>query len=355
MSDSIASRKDNIMVTSLKHTLFTDVSSYYQDLIAALEQAEHSIYMIFFAFDQGEWEQRISHILRQKAANQVAVHLMVDELGTYVDNFRNGWRNRALLADLRSAGVQVDVFRPRGPRLSQFNRLHVKMCTIDHTVLFVGGSNIGDHYPSWRDTNLRLDGDLGNTFIQLYRYLYQFSQAGPNGNVAPFCSRLPGISLPVTLPGYRQDIRQALLDLILNAEDEVYIRSWYFLPDFEILDALLSQAKNGVRITVLFSHQTRVPFIDAVNKIIGRKLARAGVRVYRYRGRYMHAKEAWNDKGDILLGSANVDPWALYSNFECSLQFCHRTLAQELQQALLADLCHCRQQRATSWHHWMAA
>ena len=342
------------MEQSLKHTLFTDVSSYYQDLIAALEQAEDSIYMIFFAFDQGEWEQRISHILRQKAANQVAVHLMVDELGTYVDNFRNGWRNRALLADLRSAGVQVDVFRPRGPRLSQFNRLHVKMCTIDHRVLFVGGSNIGDHYPSWRDTNLRFDGDLGNTFVQLYRYLYQFSQAGSNRNGAPFCSRLPGIALPLTLPGRGQDIRQALLDLILNAEEEVCIRSWYFLPDLEILDALQSQAKNGVRITILFSDQTRVPLIDAVNKVMGCKLARAGVRVYRYRGRYMHAKEAWNDKGDILLGSANVDPWAMYSNFECSLQFSHRTLARELEQALLADLCHCRQQRATSWHHWLA-
>ena len=188
---------------------------------------------------------------------------------------------------------------------------------------FIGGSNIGDHYPHWRDSNLRLDGNLGDTFRPALRLHWPIFQKQNFANQAS-CPCLNcvtnGASLMLTLPGHRQDIRRALLDLILNAEKSITIRTWYFLPDKEILNALLSQAENGVRVNVIFSHRTRVPFIDAANRFIANKLVKSGVRVYRYKGQYMHGKEAWNDKSDILFGSANVDWWALYSNFECDLQ-----------------------------------
>lgn len=328
-----------------KYTLFTDVYDFYGNLLTALQQAEDSIHMIYFAFDHGDWANRISRVLRQKAANGVAVHLMVDEIGMAVDNVRNIWRNRALLAELQAAGVQVDVFRPAGRRLSQFNRLHAKICAIDRRTVFIGGSNIGDHYLDWRDSNLRLDSEWGDTFAQLYSCLHQFSQGEINRGVRQSDLHVNDVSLMLTVPGHRQDIRRTLLDLILEAEQSVTLRTWYFLPDTEILNALLSQAENGVDVTVLFSHHTRVPFIDAINKIMGDRLARSGAYVYRYRGRYMHAKEAWNDKGNILFGSANIDRWALNSNFECSLRFHDNHLAWQLQQALQMDLCHCRQQQ----------
>jgi cardiolipin synthase len=331
-----------------KYTLFTDVYDFYGNLLTALQQAEDSIYMIYFAFDHGDWANRISRVLRQKAANGVAVHLMVDEIGMAVDNVRNIWRNRALLAELRAAGIQVDVFRPAGRRLSQFNRLHAKICAIDRRTVFIGGSNIGDHYLGWRDSNLRLDSEWGDTFAQLYTCLLQFSQGEISRGVRQSDLHINDVSLMLTLPGHRQDIRRTLLDLILEAEQSVTIRTWYFLPDTEVLNALLSQAENGVDVTVLFSHHTRVPFIDAINKIMGDKLARSGAHVYRYRGRYMHAKEAWNDKGNILFGSANIDRWALNSNFECSLRLHDDRLARQLQQALHLDLCHCRQQHSVS-------
>ena len=334
-------------MNATKYTLFTDVSHAYRNMITALQQAEHSIHMIYFAFDHGEWANRISQVLKQKAARGVQVRLMVDEVGQVVDNVQNAWRNRTLLAGLRAAGVQVDIFRPAGRRLGQSNRLHVKICAIDQHTVFVGGSNIGDHYPHWRDSNLRLDGDFGDTFAQLYLYLRQFSQGQTNQPIPRLADlHVNSASLRLTLPGHRQDIRRAMLDLILSAEKAVTIRTWYFLPDSEILNALLSQAEHGVQVTILLSDRTRVPFIDAANRMIGHKLANSGASIYRYQGRYMHAKEAWNDKGDILFGSANVDRWALHSNFECDLQIHDPHLARRLQQALAADLCHCRQQRS---------
>ncbi|MCA9975740.1 MAG: hypothetical protein KC413_08315, partial [Anaerolineales bacterium] len=147
--------------------------------------------------------------------------------------------------------------------------------------------------------------------------------------------------LLLTLPGHRQDIRRALLDLILSAKTAVYLRSWYFLPDEEIMHALLSQAENGVKIHILFSHHTRVPLIDVANRRLCRELTHSGAFIYRYTEGYMHAKEAWNDQNDILFGSANIDLWALRTNFECCLHLNDPQLANRLTRALNADTEHC--------------
>ena len=108
------------------------------------------------------------------------------------------------------------------------------------------------------------------------------------------------------------------------------------------MNALLSQAEKRVRVTVLFSHHTRIPLIDIANRHLCRQLRQAGVRIYRYNGRFMHAKEAWHDQNDILLGSANIDRWALRTNFECCLHIQDQSLARQLTQALHADIAYCQ-------------
>ncbi len=220
--------------------LFTQVPAYYAALQAALSAARRRIHLAAYAFDDGQVARRIGHILAQKAASGVDVHLLVDEAGLYLDNWRNGRSNQKLLAQLQKSGVQVNLFRPNGRRLSQFNRLHCKFCAIDDQVAFVGGSNVGDHYLQWRDTNLRLRGDLGDGFRQLYASLRAF---GGNGRfpTCPPALTVAGLPLLLTVPGHRQDIRRALLNLILSARTAVSLRSWYFLPDNEIMNALLSR------------------------------------------------------------------------------------------------------------------
>jgi cardiolipin synthase len=148
----------------------------------------------------------------------------------------------------------------------------------------------------------------------------------------------------LTVPKQRWDIRRALLDLILDAEAEIYIRSWYFLPDREILNALRSQAQRGVAVNVLLSHRTRVPLIDWANHIHGHKLSVAGGSVYRFTGGFMHAKVAWNDRGAVLFGSANLDARAMKDNFECSLLLEDSGLTGQLGQAFEADLATSRRQ-----------
>lgn len=320
--------------------LFTDIYDHYTALQTALHTAKCRIYMAYYAFDDGQIARSVAHILTQKVADGVEVNLMIDEAGLHLDNWKHGWRNRQLLAQMQASGVKVNLFRPRGDRLSQFNRLHCKFCAIDGRTAFLGGSNIGDHYLGWRDTNLRLDGDLGDGFPRLYASLREFGGPG-NAAVCPTKLFIAEMPLLLTVPGRRQDIRRALLDLILSAKTAVTLRSWYFLPDKEIMNALLSQAENGVRVTILFSHHTRVPLIDIANRRLCRHLTQAGAYIYRYTGRFMHAKEAWNAQGGILIGSANIDRWALRTNFECCLHIKDQELARQLTRELYADTAFC--------------
>ena len=257
-----------------------------------------------------------------------------------------------MLEDLRRDGIQVEIFRPKGRRISRSNRLHCKLCAIDQNTITIGGSNIGDYYLNWQDTNLLVNGQIGDAAHQLFDYIRDFS----NRNVLPDSDahslgkldlarlHVGDAQLLLTLPGRRQDIRRELLRLILDAEKSVFIRSWSFLPDKELINALLFQAEEGVSINIMLSDRTRFPPVDAANYVTGHTLARAGVQVFRYSQGYMHSKVAWNDQGDILLGSANLDLMGLCGSFECCLQLRNLDLAHQLHQAFERDLSSCTRQ-----------
>lgn len=322
-----------------QHILFTNVHEYYTDLATQLASARSAISMCYLAFEDGAWAREISEVLRSKVDEGVRVRLLVDEIGQLMDEPGRIHRNFEILHHLKSLGVQVDVFRP-APPLQISNRIHTKFAAIDDRTVFLGGSNIGDYYTTWTDTNLRVDGNIGDTFHNVYDFLLGFSK---HGNAR---SRLMDANnlwigdepLWLTVPKHDFAIREAILNLINNAGKSVFIRTWYFLPDDEMLEALCEQARRGLQVNVLLSHKTRVRPVDFANHIHTYKLACAGGNVYRYTGRYMHSKATWNDRGDVLFGSANLDPTSMHGNFESCLEVHDPSLAWELRRSFYADL-----------------
>ena len=326
-------------MTSQK-TLFKNVTEAYTNLLAELDTAQSDISMMYYAFDSGIWSAQISRVLAAKARSGIRVRLMADGFGQVLDNVGNSLANRALIRDLRATGVEVVLFNPVGNHLTKFNRLHCKICAIDQRTVFLGGSNIGDHYPTWDDSNLRLDGNLGNIFHDLYDYVRSFSrgyQAAPVPQLDISQCFAGDARIWLTLPKQRQDIRQALLRLIRDADQAIHLRTWYFLPDPEILDALMLKAEQGVKVNILFSHKTRVRPIDFANYIPAHKLAKAGACIFRYTPKYMHAKVTWNNHGDILFGSANLEGMALRNTFECCVLLRDQELAASLHKAFEND------------------
>jgi len=322
-----------------QYSLFTKVQDFYTDLVEQLATAQKDISMTYFAFDRGGWAERISDVLVARAAAGVRVRLMVDEFGQVLDNPIHALQNVGMFNQLRSHGVQVVFHRPAFP-LKLNNRLHCKIAAIDDRMVYLGGSNIGDYYTQWTDSNLRVDGNLGNTFHEFFDFLNGFSMG--NSADAPSLDatnlRAGSDQLWLTIPHQRYEIRKALMDMIMNADKSIFIRTWYFLPDDEMLNALCRKAQDGVQVNVLLSHQTRVRPVDYANHVHIHKLVCAGGNVHRYTGKYMHSKAAWNDNGTVLFGSANLDPHSMHTNFESCLQIQDSKLAWELRRAFYADL-----------------
>ena len=321
-----------------QHTLFTTVQACYSDLVSELATAKKEISMVYFSFEEGEWAGQIAQILQTKIKEGVRVRLLVDQLGQRYDEPRNIPRNFEIIKFLESFGVQVNVFLPARP-LHNLNRLHAKYTAIDDRTVFLGGSNIGDYYTTWNDTNLRIDGNLGNIFHQAYDLIagYSMQQVGPSPKLDPASLPVGNERLHLTIPSHHFGIRQTLLDLIRRSESSIFIRAWYFLPEEDLLNELCSKAEQGVHVNVLLSHRTRVPPVDLANYLHVHKLVCAGGQVHRYSDTYMHGKAIWNDAGDILFGSANFNANSMQTNFETCLEFNDPVLAWELRRSFHAD------------------
>ena len=331
-----------------RHTFFPQVETYYASLVEHLAVAQQRISMTYLAFEEGAWAQRIIEILRAKSAAGLRVQMMVDELGQQFDEPRRLLRNHEILASLRAAGVDVETYRPSHPSLSIRNRMHCKFAAIDGHTAFIGGSNIADYYTTWSDTNMRVEGDLDDCFHRTFEFLRGFSRSADQTPLDLSDLRAGSDRLWLNLPNQRADIRTALLNLIRSADQSLHLRTWYFLPDAEILDALCEQSRRGVQVNLMFSHQTRIRPVDFASHIPVRQLVQAGVNVYRYAGTYLHSKVAWNDQGEVLLGSANLDSHSMRINFESCLQIRDAALAWDLRRAFVNDIPSCHYQTRES-------
>lgn len=326
-----------------RYRLFSEVTPFYQDVLDAIAQAEETISMMYLIYDYGCWTEKINDVLVAKREAGVRVRIMVDLLGTISDHPTNIFHNFRMLKRLENAGIEIIIFQPSSSRMSFFDRLHIKLLAIDQTTLFIGGSNLGDYYTNWQDSNLRIDGDFGQAGHDLYEFvaansaegMKQYQKRRSELNLSDFW--LGDAQVLLTVPGSRKDICRGMLDLVFNTNDTIYFRHWYFLPNKEFLNAMLSQIERGVTLRVLLSHRTRIPIIDIANHLAIKKLVKAGAHIFRYHTRYMHSKITWNESGDIIFGSANIEEKGLNSNFELCLKINCPTLSDELTQTFNRD------------------
>ena len=323
-----------------QYEVFTEVTPFYSDMLETLIQAEHKISMMYFTYDCGIWTKKMNEIMYKKIDQGVDVRIMVDLLGIFTDNPKNIFNNIVHLTEMNNKGIQVDFFQPsKGSNMSPADRLHFKLCAIDENVAYFGGSNIGDHYTTWQDTNLRVQGEIGEIGHQLYEDVLGHSLGSHDVPEIDLDDLMIGdAKVLLTVPGARKDISEHWLDLIKTSENKVYFRNWYFLPNKEFMKAMLEKLDNGLNIEVLLSHRTKVRVIDVANHSQCRKLVKVGANIHRYQKRYMHSKVTWNAKNDVLFGSANLEEKALKGNFELCLRFKDKRVAEELTKSYENDV-----------------
>ncbi|BDZ43637.1 hypothetical protein GCM10025865_29360 [Paraoerskovia sediminicola] len=232
-------------------------------------------------------------------------------------------------------------------------RDHRKILVVDDEVGFVGGYNIGAAYANtWRDTHARVTGpgvwELRNAFVDfwnVYRKHPQPALPDPGSSVwDPAIRAARNEPVRLVFP-----IRGLYLDAIDRATKSISITQAYFIPDQEILAALLMAAARGVDVRVIVPEHSNHVVADWLSRGHFTALLEGGVRIFLFRDAMVHSKTATVDGRWTTIGTANIDRLSLTGNYEVNLEVVDAGLAEQMQKVFAADLTNCRELTLVEW------
>jgi cardiolipin synthase len=293
-------------------------------LAEKIAEANESIEMTFYKFQNDEIGKDIAARLAGRAREGVCVRLLLDGHGS-----RN--RPRRALQELEDAGGEVRIFSPLVPYPIRGHinlRNHRKTAMFDRSAVFAGGMNIareylGDaaHHGSWSDLGYLLKGPSVAGFEQLFAS--DWARAASEQPVfrtppPPEPAGTATVQLIPSGPDIREDVlHDAIVLACHQAQRRISVVTPYFLPSSAIAGALSIAVRRGVPVTLTIPQRSNQRLADLARASFLREMSDAGVKVLAHPG-MVHAKALIIDDCGFV-GSANLDIRSLFVNFESML------------------------------------
>jgi cardiolipin synthase len=320
-------------------------------MIRAISEAKDRIFIETFIWKDDDTGQQFKDALNEAAGRGVDVYVIFD-----------GFANLVIPPSFYRFHPNIHVYRFPVIRLSMFVKTlrstgldHRKLLIVDDHIGFVGGYNIGSLYATeWRDTHLRLTGpsvwDLRQAFVRVWND----NVSGPRPEIAhttpdtwePRIRAVNNIPANLVYP-----IRGVYLDAINRAKDHIYVTMAYFIPDQQILKALLAASRRGVDVRLILPEDSNHILSDWLSRGFYRSLLEDGVTILLYRNAMIHAKTATIDGSWSTVGSANIDRLSLTGNYEINLEIHHEDFATNMQKIFDVDSRNCRVLTLEEWRH----
>lgn len=355
-----------------RETVFHNGDEFFAQFLLELKSAEHSIDLETYIFLEDSLGKIVLDRLRQAAKRGVRVRILVDGIGT--PSF-----TRQMIAELARHGIIARVYHPlpwifpritlKPSRLMAFfakvnRRDHRKMFLIDGKVAWVGSFNIsGSHLlkykgaRAWRDSGVRVQGKevqlLGRAFDRSW-----LRAKGAMPSPRPWKSFLESIEIPritkspiVRINSSRAARRHFYNDLlkrILKSKTRVWITNAYFVPDILLIRALRIAAWAGSDVRVLVPKHSDIFFMPWVIPAFYSRLLNAGVRVFEYIPRFLHAKTLIIDDWAIV-GSSNLNHRSLLHDLEVDIVLGRVESLSSLEEQFIKDLGVSREVTLAEW------
>lgn len=342
-------RPSTTEVDETRATVYTFGADLYEDMLAAIDGAQHTVFLESYIWKADETGERFKQAVADAAARGVDVYVIYD-----------GFANLVVPPAFYVFPPQVRVLRFPAfraglltLRVRHSGRDHRKILVVDDEVAFVGGYNIGALYATqWRDTHLRLEGpaawELRNAFVDFWNrwrnpQLPVLQDVGAE-HWQPSLRAARNAPSDLVFP-----IRGIYLDAIDRATSHIYITQAYFIPDRDILNGLLAAAARGVDVRVLVPERSNHSLADWLARGRYTKLLRGGVRIMLYQGAMVHAKTATIDGRWSTVGTANIDRLSLTGNYEINLEIVDPGLAAQLEDVFRMDESNARELTYQEW------
>lgn len=327
--------------------VYLDGATTYDAMLAAIAAAVHHVHLEYYIWEPDTIGTRLRDLLVERAGRGVTVRMLVD--GTGSNNL-----SRAFLRPLRAAGVHIAWFNPvhlRSLRLRRPDfRTHRKIVVCDGRVGFTGGMNITDAHSAqlsaeyWRDTHLRVTGaavwPLQRMFIEDWSFA---TDALCPMDADTFPAPLREGAHLVQIVGSGPDsaafaIHKVLFTAINQATDRLWLTTPYFVPDEALLTALITAGLRDVDVRLIVPKRGDSRLVDLAARSYFPELIAAGVKVYEYETRFIHAKTVVADADIAVIGTANLDNRSFRLNFEVAAVVYGAAVNQILADAFAADL-----------------
>ncbi len=328
-----------------------DGDQTYDAIFSAIAAATHHVHLEYYIWEPDRIGTQLRDALIERAKAGVTVRMIVDGIGA------NRLR-RKFLAPLVAAGVEVAWFNPvrlRSLRTRRADfRTHRKIVVCDGQVGFTGGLNVADVHSErlrgkdgWRDTHVRVRGaavgSLQRLFLEDGCYCVKTSCPVPGPLFPPVSAA--GDHL-VQILGSGPDaggfaIHKAYFTAINQATRRLWLTTPYFVPDEALMTALVTAALRDVDVRLIVPRKGDSRLVDLAARSYVPELLAAGVRVYEYGPRFVHAKTGVFDDDVAIIGTANLDNRSFRLNFEVAALIFGGETNHRLAEAFTADLAGC--------------
>lgn len=315
---------------------------YFQSILERIQQAAREIRIEMYMFNFDELGQAILETLRQARLRGVEVYVLVDGIGSL-----------SFLAELdeycRKNDIHFKIYHPVPIRLrflQRFsfkaltwknirwffimfrkinNRDHRKVFLIDQKIAFVGSQNINKVHSetlslnhAWRDTGVEVQGPPVEQLVSTSEFAWK--KAKPDGLKYSWRFHERVLRLSARRKHRLMRIRE-MIKSFNQAQKRIWITTAYFLPNRKTVRALASAAKRGVDVTLCLPAMSDMPFMKWTSWLLYDRLLKAGVKIYEYQDRILHAK------------SLIVDGWGTVGTYN----FNHRSLIHDLEVEVVMD------------------
>jgi cardiolipin synthase A/B len=352
--------------------LLFDGPATMREMMAAVRGATTSINLETYIFDQDPVGLEFAELLMEKRRQGVTVNVMYDSVGTL-------GTPQPFFERMRAAGITMLAFNPVNPAKAKGdwsinNRDHRKLMVVDGKVAFTGGINISSDYANsslfrsrrkpenvdknkvgWRDTHLKIEGPAVATLQWAFVNNWVRQEAGelPPGNyfpqLAPVGDKL--VRVLATEPGSHSEIYKSLLVAINEAKKSVHITSAYFVPDQQVVDALVAAAKRGVDVRLVLPGVSDHGLVMHAGRAFYEPLLAGGVRIFQLQVAVLHAKTAVIDEAWSTIGSANIDRRSFIHNYELNVVVIDPAFGRDMESAFNEDLRDSKEVTLEQWRN----
>ncbi len=300
-------------------------------LFEDIRNAKHHIHLEYFNFRNDSLNKILISLLAEKAREGVEVRALFDAFGNMSNNRPLKKRH---IEDIRSQGIEIVKFDPLTfPWVNYaFARDHRKIVVIDGKVGYTGGINVADYYVDglegigkWRDMHARVEGEsvakLQDIFLAMWNE--ETGQSVGGEVYYPAIGKDVGsvdIAVVDRWPGKNpKQMRRIYANAINAAKDSIQLINPYFVPTPIIRKALKRAIANGVKVEIMISSKSDIPFTPEASYYVGNKLAKLGAEVYLYDGGFNHSKIMSIDGKFCTIGSTNLNSRSLFYDYEDNL------------------------------------